>query len=314
MLYILLFIYFSLFILLRLSSWYRQRQFLKYPRYKEAFEGRALDRWSDKYTTLFFAGNGASIGQAAKYCGERGIRGAYAEPSIRTLIAPYEDGPQDPFDVEHDLMAHLLEPLYSLVYLYNGISGLTPYWTNPFKINLAQEDDLNYALLRVKGALRETDKDLILYGCSRGAAVALSTLALLDKRSQNRIKLVVCEGIFDSVENVLDTRFGPTMASIVRRLLSYTRYRPYGYTPLRLVPFLPKSVPVVIVTSTTDRVVTSECTMNLYRALKEQVDRVYGLLLTRSSHSGYSSDYPDDAVNYYTAMINIYREVLGQQN
>ena len=316
---LILIFYFGLTLLFRARSWYRHKQFLKDSRYKEAFEGRELDRWKNNYTTLFFAGNGASFSQASKYCGELGVPERswghprpYAIPSIRTLIKPYPYEPRDPFDVERGFLTYLLHPVYSLCHLYNGIRDHDPYWTDPRKINLAQEDDLNRAVHRIRMALAvDQDRDLILYGCSRGAAVALSALALLDEESQKRIKLVVCEGIFDSVEHVLETRFGPWVRPIVRYLLSFTRYKPDGSSPLKLVPRLPKNVPVVLITSEADRVVSKECTMNLYDALKNQVHEVHCLLLTKSSHSGYSSDDLEDAVGYYQMMLKIYRKTLN---
>ena len=304
------FLYIALVSEFHLMTFRSHRQLQEDPRYRESFEGAELKQWESQYSTLFFAGNGSSIAQASKYTGRNGVRGMTSRPAIRTLISPHLVENQDPFDVERGLMAYLLYPIYFLIHSWRGVRGLRPYWTNPLKVNLSQEDDLNFAVKRIEAALRCTEKDLILYGCSRGASVAISCLAYLPEKCRGRIKLVVAEAPFDSVEHVLETRFSPFVRSIVKFLFKLARYRASGPSPLTLVPALPREIPILIITSVKDEIVTHESSMTLYRALKEKIQQVHLITLKESSHSGYVSDNIDDLSHYYRELIEVYQKVL----
>lgn len=285
----------------------RHRHLAQDPRYLEAFQGNELERWSDHYTTIFLAGNGDSISQAAYYTGQEGIDGMSAVPSIRTLINPSR---QDPFDVDRGWTATLLYPFYYLLYLTfhagRPVWNLQPYWTRPDRINLAQQDDLSHAAEQIE----RTSGDIVLYGVSRGASVAISVLSRLDPSTLKRIKLVVAEAPFDSVESVLNHRCSWWQRPLIRLLLKLTRYRADGITPLALVPTLPKTIPIVVVVSRVDDVVGYRSTMNLHRALKAHVHRVDLIKLERSSHGGYTGEQLEDLLHYYQELLKVYREIL----
>lgn len=287
-------------------AYLKHRRYLKDERYVRAHRGPELDAYTDKYTTIFFAGNGSSIAQGARYTGASGLGWTTSYPSIRTMISPLLTGDDDPSDVSRGPVAWLLYPIYLLVHAYSGLIGVRPYTTNIFTLNLAQDGDIAVAKRRILNS----EDDIILYGCSRGAATAVSVLAHLPDDALARIKLVVLEGVFDSVEHVIDRRFPPPFRPLIRSLLTHSQYRATGSSPIGLVDLLPKNIPIVIITSRTDTIVHPACTLNLYRRLSERMANVHLITLNHSSHSGYATDDVGDIGRYYTKLMEIYARYL----
>lgn len=308
---IIVLLYFAVLVWIYYSAFRRHQSYLYQYFYAHCFHGSDLKKWTGSaYKTLFFAGNGDCASQAAYYAGGEGINGTKAYPSIRTLINPEV---QDPFDVERGLIAWIAYPFYLLIYpfLHSGrpiwpIQKFKPYWTNPRKINIAQRDDLMAAARWIES----TKGDIILYGVSRGASVVVSVLSLLSEESKGRIKLVVAESPFDSVEQVMKNRPSWGRRLLMWILLKIGRYQPSGASPLSLVPILPKSIPIVIIASEKDDNVGYKSTMNLYRTLRDHVQRIDLITLKESSHGGYSGDDCNEVIWYYQKLVKIYEEVL----
>ena len=167
-----------------------------------------IKKYENDYVTIFFAGNGSSIAQATKYTDSQ-ILGMTSKNRINVLVNPYLNGNVDPFDVKREgIIPYLVYPFYYSNYvLFKCIYNLKAYITNPFKINLAQKDDIDHHVNIVKRCISDNlDKKIIFYGCSRGAALALSVLAELDNDTRRKIKMVILEGVFDTVEKVINYR------------------------------------------------------------------------------------------------------------
>ena len=75
-------------------------------------------------------------------------------------------------------------------------------------VNVAGEIDVNHHLTHLKTAIMTKDPKtkLVVFGCSRGAAVTLISVSLLTPEEQEHISLVILEAPFDTVKSVLYKR------------------------------------------------------------------------------------------------------------
>lgn len=291
-----LFALFFLFVSWRYYKAYsRHNLFLQDERYRKAFFGVELDKYH--HTTVYLPGNGNCSSQMAYYT-------SAGYPSVRTIVNPH---PIDPYDVERNVLAELLWPIYKIIHcIIRPNFLLQPYYTNPFKINLAQEEDLKH----IAKEMESIEGDIVIYGCSRGASCSISVLPYLSEEVLSRVKLVVAESPFDSVENVIDFRYPRPLNYLIRLLLKLTKYKANGPSPLSMVPHLPKHIPIVVIASQADEVVGVKSTMDLTWKLSEHVDRLFIIPLHNSSHGGYTGDNLEDTVHYYEEITKIYKEIL----
>lgn len=256
-------------------------------------------------TTLFFPGNGASSAQVTKLTGCKGYKGTKAYPSLNLLINPISI---DPYDVERNWFSYLLYPFYYLIYLSKGITNLHPYYTNPFKINIGQDADILHARSAIRNTLKETTNDLIIVGVSRGTSTAIGAVATLNLYEQKRIKMIILEGPFDKVEKVIDSRFSFPLSIIIRFLLKLTLYDPKAKGPEDYLEDLLPEIPIVIITSKIDEIVSHERSLFLYKKLV--TEKKHLIVLNSSDHSNYSSNNLSDMKIYYYGITNLYRKYL----
>ena len=256
--------------------------------------------------TLFFPGNGSSKDQMIRYTNNLLYTKATTPVYTNLLINPIAVQPYDV--VDNSILVWFVYPIYYILnVIVNKFYNITPYFTNPFKINLCQDGDLKSALEAVKFILDFTDKDIILYGCSRGSVVALSVATLLNQEEQKRIKLIVAEGCFTSIEDVIDTKSN-IRAKITRFLLKLTEYNSTKKTPLEYIKDLNPNIPVVVVSSIIDEVVANKLSKKVYSNLPS-VKKWY-IELYKSSHPKYASAEESDRHRYYTELHNIYDLIL----
>lgn len=173
--------------------------------------------------------------------------------------------------------------------LSKNTHSVATHWINPFKINIAQDIDVAICKTKIDEAIaQESDKPkrIILYGVSRGSATVFSTCA---RHYSEQIAAIVCEGVFDTVNNILV--YGNVFTKLKIGLLKYsklTNFKTEGISPITSVSHMPKNVPIALITSVIDEVVPHQCTLNLYKKLRELgYTKVHILILKTSKHDVY---------------------------
>lgn len=298
-------------------------------------------------STVYFPGMGSSFfTQIARYTGPDGFvthagEHVYCTQGIHTIKNPCLIE-AEPDEIEHQKPADC-----SWLELCNPFIGLPVLWRN-FHFTWASLDRLKYGV-RVENVCRQEsvgghyapfsatnfaqerdiqnhkrkydacveanpDAPIILYGVSRGAATTFRACARHADNYKD-VRLVILEGCFDNVPHNLKARF-PTLCSIPgfyalfhNFLTVTTQYKKDGGSPLEDVDRFPKNLPVVFITSETDKVVPAECTKDLVRALVEAGHPdVYLLTLQSSSHSKYMMSNPQDAADYQHFIHALYRK------
>lgn len=176
------------------------------------------------------------------------------------------------------------------------------------EISVSQETDIEshyQKYLSWKRNAREDD-NLVLYGVSRGAGTTFNAMA---KYKYPEAKLVILEGCYSSIEDVLEERFGTFSGYVSSGLSLFTKYHKDGPSPMKCVDDFPAGVPVVFITSKIDREVPSTTTRRLANALAEKNrNDVYLLELESSRHPTYMYDNIDDRNNYEAFIHAIYRK------
>jgi hypothetical protein len=198
-----------------------------------------------------------------------------------------------------------------------GDSALTEtvanYNFNLSRTNIAQRDDIN-ALRKAYAAHARAypDTDVVLYGDSRGAATVFNFIAL---ENPKRVKAAVIEGVFDAVPHALkhfiytdkemctEERLDKILSTVMRK---YNRKAP---TPLDYAKRMHFDIPLLMVTSLNDWIVSPQCTFNLYKRLKELGHRsVHLLVLKYPSHPGYMLDDPAEKDVYESVVHAFYKK------
>lgn len=197
---------------------------------------------------------------------------------------------------------------------YPGALGLLlnpvciePYDAHDFRrFNVAQRGDVNHALEQVLAIMAARPHDrFILFGTSRGAAVALQVACTLHKEHIDRVAFTVCEGVFDSAPAIIQSRF----SGLVARFLTWALPRVTAYdtehtfTPLHAAKhFINTEHPVLLVTSLKDQVVSPEHTKRVYNALVQRAPKAQLLTLCESPHSSYATWKDVDRLAYVGKM------------
>lgn len=174
------------------------------------------------------------------------------------------------------------------------------------KLNLGQQGDVlehkaKYDLFKTTYPTR----NFILFGISRGAATTFNAEALYKYPA----KILVLEGCFTSVGDVLTKRYGRLRSYIEKILEKLTSYSRTGYSPISLVDKFPANIPVVFISSMLDKEVPYELTHKLAHTLAaRKKNDVYLITLKHSSHSGYALDHEEDRNYYQTCIHAIYKK------
>jgi len=187
----------------------------------------------------------------------------------------------------------------------NNSHSVATHWINPFKVNVAQDTDVAICKAKIDEAIaQESNKPqkVILYGVSRGSATVFSTCA---RHYSEQIAAVVCEGVFDTVNNILV--YGNLFSRLKIGLLKYsklTNFKADGISPITSALQMPKDVPIALITSIVDEVVPHQCTLNLYKKLRELgYTKVHILILKTSKHDVYPTG---DEKEIYEAFIHAF--------
>jgi Prolyl oligopeptidase family len=184
------------------------------------------------------------------------------------------------------------------------ISG---YYIDINKINVAQSNDIQehaakYALWKTQYG----NNPYIALGISRGAAATFTSIAL--NQYDQLPALVILEGCFSCVPDVLNFRYGKAWKVASWLLHKFTQYDPNGPSPLSSIDHFPANVPVVFISSQADTSVPYACTKKLAYALAQKGGNdVYLITLATAGHTTYSIT-PKDRELYRNCLHAIYRE------
>lgn len=162
----------------------------------------------------------------------------------------------------------------------------------------------NGDITRLSGLIAK--RDTILYGASRGAAAIFNYLGTTQDTSH--VKAAILEGVFDSLEHVIEKSYGLMTIPMKFLIRMVTSHNFEGIQPIKLVEKISKNIPLLLVTSRKDKTVPFECTWNLYTALRMSGHyKVHLLVLDHSSHPCYCNDNVDDASKYEAVVHAFYK-------
>lgn len=181
------------------------------------------------------------------------------------------------------------------------------------KINFGQELDVmnfkyNYEnhLLRLNDNYKNYNKNVILYGFSRGAATIFNFMAV---HKPLQVKALVCEGIFDSVPNILQLRFKNTYKIMLKILEKFTSFKTNSISPISSVNEIPLNLPILFISSYSDYIVSYKSTYNLYKTLRELGhNKVHILILKKPGHLNYVFHNTEDKNVYEQAVHAFYKK------
>lgn len=146
---------------------------------------------------------------------------------------------------------------------------------------------------------------LVLFGVSRGAATTFNAFA---RHHYDNVKLVILEGCFYSIDDILENSVIGNISPFVTPALSYLAYDPNGPSPAKSVAHFPEGTPIAFISSKIDMVVPYTSTLKLAQLLADRgKNPVYLLTLTNSSHIGYMFDDQTDRKNYEIFIHALYQ-------
>jgi alpha-beta hydrolase superfamily lysophospholipase len=159
----------------------------------------------------------------------------------------------------------------------------------------------------VKEQVQDQGKQLVLFGCSRGASTTFISVATVEESLLASIRLVILEAPFDSVESVLAaSSYTPDLQLLL--LQTFTKYSCDQISPLMAADTFPLHVPVAFITSEIDTRVPRACTQRLIDRLRERGHRqVHHLALKNSGHNTMSTGDPDDVAAYVNFVNELYK-------
>jgi hypothetical protein len=287
--------------------------------------------------TVFFQGMMDSQKQCAKFCGENGMNATTGEhvtcPNSTELIYhPYIGKELDEIILENDVRYAWYNPLSYIGILqrwgfqkqrqrYNyliegtqpGKPSVSTHSIDFFKLNFGQERDIEECSRKIAAC----DQDFpgatkILWGTSRGAAAWFDGHA---HRNYDNVKMLVCEGCFDTVGHTIEKRTPWLLKKLgVHILFHYflaavTEYKTEGISPLTSVEKFPEKVPLVFITSAADTNVAQECTYALLQKLKKRnKNPLHCLILKDTPHNIYSLGKGEDQEKYLHFMHCLYKK------
>lgn len=192
---------------------------------------------------------------------------------------------------------------------------------NFFANRIGLNEDKEDLIKKFKKTCSETkEKGIIFWGVSRGTAATMHALKELVKLPEfkKRVKAIVLEGAFDSLEHLYRVRFASlakvmsfeTADAIVQSLTAGTSLK--DNTPVKSLLEAVNSegfnVPILIIGSKIDAEVPYECTESLYHTILTQYKNVELVTLEKSSHTGYMFEDKDDRARYQTAVHKFYKK------
>jgi hypothetical protein len=129
-----------------------------------------------------------------------------------------------------------------------------------------------------------------------------------------QVKAVVLEGVFDDIPHLLKhfgfSGKGELVENISHNALNLAAggYSKTGPFPSLCLDGMPRDIPLLLVTSLKDWQVPYQCTLRLYRLLKERGhEKVHLLVLQNAGHSDYMIGDTEDKRHYEAVVHSFYR-------
>ncbi len=268
--------------------------------------------------TIFSQGFGASRNQGSKYGGKDGITvtGSHPHKSIMANspkllygLFAYEELCEIGYGFTLNPIHWVIQIASFYIIWYRLIKGAKSYYIRFSKVNLAGKNDVLQHQKALYSCIKKNDgkkKKIVLFGCSKGASLTLTSVSLMEKKLKSKISLVILEAPFDSIENFLKKK--SFLSSIPMLFLKiFTDYKNEYTTPEEATRNFPLNIPVVFVTSKCDEIMPLECTTNLIKILKDRGHpNVHHLDLDKSHHSQMSIGNAEDQLKYKKFLENLY--------
>ncbi len=275
--------------------------------------------------TIFFQGNSNSRGQASLYTkgpvysNKNNNKFKWqCENSIETIIGTteYIDLNEVNFNFSWNPINATQKVFRYFTNMWFKIEGPTHY-INPFLMNFAGKNDCETLIKEIENQqklireLKPNNKDIVLYGVSRGASTIFTSICKL--KNTDFIKLIIIEAPFDRLENVIKKScwFPKTTQFLINNI---TNYDPSFSSPLDSIKDFPLDVPIAFVMSEVDTRVPNECTTKLIEELeKRNHKKVHSLMLKISPHSSFSCFDKEDIKNYKNFIFDLYENYLTKK-
>lgn len=178
------------------------------------------------------------------------------------------------------------------------------------KSSLAQAVDINRLAYVFKKTLQKYNKDIILFGVSRGASTIIN---FMGQKKPGDVQALILESPFDTMENVVAHKVRqarlhkvPGIKQLSHAIISgiFLKYHMNGIRPIDLVSHTPKQTPILFICSEQDTLIPISSTINLYQTLKEKgYPYVHVLIVPTGKHAhiinGSSADIYQNVVHAF---------------
>lgn len=283
----------------------------------------------ENIVTFFYQGNSISRTQAVFYTGgdpvwsqesaERGLPGAKMRGAPRLLhnIYIYPEPPER--NAEYP---SLFDRSNDLAFLFFGVENANskPY-LNRHNMSTGGVPDIMHhqKYLRMLFSENGGEKKIVLFGCSRGAAVTMMSVATLPPDEQEKIALVILESPYDSISNITRAyvKHYASLSKISEDMILpwvYPQYAHNQLSPLDIASVFPKTVPVAFVSSAFDFTVPHNNVQNLVDRVRESGHPdLHHLILENSIHSLYpiqDTSEGGDRMRYQSFVDDLYDKYL----
>jgi len=285
----------------------------------------------DNITTVFCPGHGSTKHQATKYVGKEDVYIKINGEIIDIVNIPTNnlqflynifisnDFNDIGYGYSYNPIHYLSKSLHWTTNYFYNIHGTTHLPHNYLtEFNVGGKQDVENYLSEIRDCLNKTksiqNSNIVLFGASRGASTIIIALTHLNQEEINRIKLVILEAPFDTVPNVIRSRYGALLApSILYALKNYAKYDDNQESPLDAVSSskFPINLPLGFITSKVDNIVPCYHTMKLINILKSRGhDRIHHIELENSHHSNMTLNNENDIKSYYEFVHKLYNKYI----
>lgn len=186
------------------------------------------------------------------------------------------------------------------------------YSFNLSQANLGQKKDIK-ALKKTyhKHLNKYPNKNIILYGDSRGAA---STFNFIAKYKPANVKAAVLDGIYDNIDHCIKHFLyedkSPETEKCMRSLVStfVWSYNSKGPFTIDIANIITDDIPLLFVTSLKDGLTPPQGAFNVYAKLKKRgFKNIHLLVLEKALHPAYMIDNEKDKQTYESVVHAFYK-------
>jgi len=198
------------------------------------------------------------------------------------------------FGMEYKNNRHLL---YKPVKTFNYPDVIFKKIVNIFKTSFGQDNEINrlhkaFKEVQAKASKKEDDKNIVLFGLSRGASVAANFMAAYNP---NQVKALILESPIDHAKRIFDHHwFIKLLAKMTftntKQIYNFfskvAQHDENGKHTIDLIGNIKKDLPILLIGSQEDQAVPIESIINLYKKLLRSGHKhVYLLKLKAGKHS-----------------------------